>query len=238
MVVCRQAIELRRPRRVQDRVRTCPQGNRRRAAPRALENACPYPVNMRAAVVKGTLTALVGVPLALAVVVMGSRVGDDARFVTWPVVAFTAVAAVVALVGVWAGPKRTAPFAAGVLAAVVVSYFLLAAPVAAVALVVVASGAAAALRGGMASGFAAGLGALVVLSVVLQGPAVECGTNSVSANSGPWWIKEPRVSSASGTAVADAGTSSGTTEVGGRRYEYVCADGRLNAFQEAALAEP
>lgn len=39
------------------------------------------------------IEVVLGLPLLTAVVVMAERVGDTARFVTWPVVAFTVLAA-------------------------------------------------------------------------------------------------------------------------------------------------
>lgn len=179
------------------------------------------------------LVLLIGLPLLLAVVVMGVRVGDQARFVTWPVVAFTALGAMVAVLGAWVGTRQPSLLAAGFLPAMVVSYFLPAAPFALIALVLVGAGAVAVVAGGVASGMAAGTGTLMVLFVVLQGPAVECGDSSVSANSGPWWIDEPREAVAYGTGMADGSTSSGTIQVGQRHYGYVCERGRLRSFERA-----
>ena len=179
------------------------------------------------------LTGLIGLAALLAVAVMAARLGDEARFVTWPVVVFTALAAVVALVGMWTGSRRPALLAVGVLPAMVISYFLPAFPFPLVAVVLVGMALAAIAAAGVASGIAAGTGLLMIVFVVLQGPAVECGVTSVSSNSGPWWIDEPSQSTSSGTATAeaDASSSRGTTQVGGRRYSYECRDGRLASFE-------
>jgi hypothetical protein len=181
------------------------------------------------------LAAVAGIPLALGVVLMASRVGDEARFVTWPVVAFTVLAAAVAVVGTWTGSLRPSLLAAGVLPAVLVSYFLPAAPFPFVALVLVAVGAWAIAAGGMASGVAAGVGILMVVFVVLQGPAVECGVSSVSASSGPWWIEEPSSSSVSGASigVAPSGSATGTVQVGDHLYRYRCEGDRLTRFERS-----
>ncbi len=171
-----------------------------------------------------------GLPLLAAVVLMAARVGDTARFVTWPVVAFTVVAAAVAMVGVWVGSDRPWLFAAGVLPALLLSYVLPAAPFAVVAAVVVCLGALAVGVGGVAAGTATTVGAVMVLLVVLQGPAVECGKSSVSSGSGPWWI--PSVSQSSGSSSSTPGDgASGTTQVGGHHYAYTCAGGRLIQFE-------
>jgi hypothetical protein len=177
------------------------------------------------------LAAVVAIPLALGVVLMASRVGDQARFVTWPVVAFTALAAVVAVVGTWTGSLRPALLAAGVLPAMVVSYVLPAAPFPVVAPVLVAVGAWAVAAGGIASGLAAGTGLLMVLFVVLQGPAVECGVSSVSTSSGPWWMEEP--SSSSGSGSMTAGGADGTVQVGDHHYVYRCDGDRLTRFERS-----
>lgn len=179
------------------------------------------------------LAGLIGLPLLLAVVVMGVRVGDQATFVTWPVVAFTALGATVAALGAGVGTRQPALLAAGFVPAIVVSYFLPAAPFPVVALVLVGAGALALIAGGIAAGMAAWTGTLMVLFVVLQGPAVECGASSVSSNSGPWWIDEPNASASSATATADGRTSRGTIQVADRHYSYVCEDGRLRSFERA-----
>ena len=181
------------------------------------------------------LVGVVGIPLALGVVLVASRVGDQARFVTWPVVAFTVLAAAVAVVGMWTGSLRPSLLAAGVLPATVVSYFLPAAPFPFVAVALVAVGAWAVASGGMASGVAAGTGVLMVVFVVLQGPAVECGVSSVSASSGPWWIQEPSTSSGSGASIsmAPSGSATGTVQVGDHRYRYRCEGDRLTRFERS-----
>ena len=181
------------------------------------------------------LVGVVGIPLALGVVLVASRVGDQARFVTWPVVAFTVLAAAVAVVGMWTGSLRPSLLAAGVLPAMVVSYFLPAAPFPFVAVALVAVGAWAVASGGMASGVAAGTGVLMVVFVVLQGPAVECGVSSVSASSGPWWIQEPSTSSGSGASIsmAPSGSAIGTVQVGDHPYRYRCEGDRLTRFERS-----
>lgn len=175
---------------------------------------------------------LLGLPLLGAVVVMVGRVGATARFVTWPIVLFTVLAAVVALVGVWTGLERPALLAAGLLPGLVVAYVLPAAPVLVVAGVLVALAALAVAVGGIMAGMATTVGATMVLAVVMQGPAVECGASSVSSSSGPWWVRAPASSSVSGTGGAEGGFS-GTTQVGRHRYAYACADGRLSRFERA-----
>jgi hypothetical protein len=85
---------------------------------------------------------------------------------------------------------------------------------------------------GIAAGTAMTVGSLMVLSVVIQAPAVECRESSVSSNSGPWWVPSPSTSSRAGTSTAD-GRFSGTTQVGNHHYTYACADGRLIRFQGA-----
>jgi hypothetical protein len=164
---------------------------------------------------------------------MTARVGDPARFVTWSVVAFTAVAAGVSVLGLWTGRKRPGWCAAGVLPALVVSYLLPAAPFVVVFVVLVGFAVAAVRVGGVASGMAAVVGALMVVAVVLQGPAVECGQSSVSSGSGPWWIAQASNSSSSGSMSA-AGDATGTTQVGHDRYSYRCQGGRLVDFTRVA----
>lgn len=185
--------------------------------------------------VRSIVAAVLGVALAAAVVVMATRVGEPARFVSWPVVAFTATAGAVAVVGLWVGLRRPALLLAGVLPALVVSYFLPALPFAVVAVVVVVLGVLAMKIGAPVSGLAAGVGVLMTLLVVLQGPAVECGRTSVSSGDGPWWIRAPSTSSGSGSSTPD-GRVLGTTQVGEHRYAYICVDGRLAHFGRADVA--
>ena len=175
---------------------------------------------------------LLGLPLLAAVVVMAGRVGGTARFVTWPIVSFTVLAATVALVGVWVGLDRPGLLAAGVLPGLVVSYVLPAAPVMVVAAVLVGLAALAVGVRGIAAGMAMTIGATMVLAVVMQGPAVECRESSVSSSSGPWWVRSPSSSSGSGTSVAGGGFS-GTAQIGDHHYAYACADGRLMRFERA-----
>ena len=175
---------------------------------------------------------MLGLPLLAAVVVMAGRVGGTARFVTWPIVSFTVLAATVALVGVWVGLDRPGLLAAGVLPGLVVSNLLPAAPVMVVAIVLVGLAALAVGVRGIAAGMAMTIGATMVVAVVMQGPAVECRESSVSSSSGPWWVSSPSSSSGSGTSVAGGGFS-GTTQVGDHRYTYACADGQLMRFERA-----
>lgn len=177
------------------------------------------------------LAALLGLALLPAVILMASRVGDQARFVTWSVVAFTALAVVVALLGLWVGSDEPSTLAVGLLPAMFISYFLPAAPFPFIAVVLVAIAALSVTARGVTSGIAAGTGILMIVFVVLQGPAVECGDSSVSGNSGPWWIDEPNQSSVSGTAAADGVRARGTVQVGQRHYSYACADGLLTGFE-------
>jgi hypothetical protein len=176
---------------------------------------------------------LLALPLVAAVVVVAGRVGATARFVTWPIMVFTVLAATVALVGVWIGLDRPGLLAAGVLPGLMVAYVLPAAPVTVVTGVLVGLAALAVGVRGMAAGTAMTVGATMVLAVVVQGPAVECGKSSVSSNGGPWWVPSPSSSSGSGTG-GPGGGFSGTTQVGGHHYTYVCADGRLMRFQRAS----
>lgn len=173
---------------------------------------------------------VVGGVLSAAVIVMAARVGDAARFVSWPVVGFTALASAVALVGLWVGLARPWQLAAGLLPAMVLSYVLPAFPFAVVALVVVGWGGAALLVRGVVAGIAAGIGLLMVVFVVIQGPAASCGESSVSSSSGPWWIRSPSSASGSGSMSPD-GTASGTTQVGQHHYAFRCVDGRLASFE-------
>jgi hypothetical protein len=175
---------------------------------------------------------LLGLPLLAAVVVVVGRVGATARFVTWPIVVLTLLAAAVALVGVWVGLDRPGLLAAGVLPGLMVSYVLPAAPVTVVAGVLVGLAALAVRVRGIAGGTAMTVGATMVLAVVMQGPAVKCRESSVSSSSGPWWVHSPSSSSGSGTGVAGGGFS-GTTQVGDHAYAYACADGRLMRFERA-----
>jgi hypothetical protein len=175
---------------------------------------------------------VLGLPLLAAVLLMPGRVGATARFVTWPIVAFTVLAATVALVGLWVGLHRPWLLAAGVLPGLMVSYVLPAAPVLVVAGVLVGLAALAVSARGIAAGTAMTVGATMVLAVVMQGPAVKCGESSVSSGSGPWWVRSPSSSSGSGTGVAGGGFS-GTTQVGDHHYAYICADGRLTRFERA-----
>ena len=175
---------------------------------------------------------LLGLPMLAAVVVVAGRVGGTARFVTWPIVAFTVLAATVSVIGVWVGLDRPGLLVAGVVPGLVVAYVLPAAPVAWVAGVLVGLAALAVGARGVAAGTAMTVGAMMVLAVVVQGPAVECGTSSVSSSSGPWWVPSPSSSSGSGAGSAD-GRFSGTTQVGDHHYTYACADGRLMSFERA-----
>jgi len=175
---------------------------------------------------------LLGLPLLAAVVVMAGRVGGTARFVTWPIVSFTVLAAMVALVGLWVGLDGPGLLAAGVVPGLMVSYVLPAAPVAVVAGVLVGLAALAVRVRGIAAGMAMTIGATMVLAVVMQGPAVECRESSVSSSSGPWWVPSPSSSSGSGTGRA-GGQFSGTTQVGDHQYTYACDDGRLMRFERA-----
>ena len=175
---------------------------------------------------------VVGLPLLAAVVLMAGRVGGTARFVTWPIVAFTVLAAAVAMVGVWIGLDRPWLLAGGVLPALVLSYVLPAAPPAVVAIVLVVLGVLAVGARGIAAGMAMTVGGLMVLFVAIQGPAVECSQTSVSSSSGPWWVDSPSSSSGSGTGHPD-GRFSGTTQVGEHQYVYVCAHARLTRFERA-----
>ena len=175
--------------------------------------------------------------LLCAVVLMASRVGDPARFVSWPVVAFTALASAVALVGLWAGLPRPSRLAAGVLPALVLSYVLPAAPLLLVTAVLIVLGCAAVAVRGVVAGVAATTAVLITALVVLQGPAVSCGTTSVSSNTGPWWIASADSSSASGSSAGN-GRAQGTTQVGSRHYAYRCADGRLVSFDRVVSRSP
>jgi hypothetical protein len=175
---------------------------------------------------------LLGLPLLAAVVVVAGRVGGRARFVTWPIVMFTVLAATVALAGLWIGLDRPGMLAAGVLPGLAVAYLLPAAPVMVVAGVLVGLAALAIGARGLAAGMAMTVGAKMVLAVVVQGPAVECRRSSVSSSSGPWWVPSPSTSSGSGTGLA-GGRFSGTTQVGDHHYTYVCADGQLRRFERA-----
>ena len=175
---------------------------------------------------------LIGLPLTAGVALMVTRVGDTARFVTWTVVAFTFLAAAAALVGLWTGLERPWLLVAGILPALVLSYVLPAAPLAVVAGVLVCLAALALGKGGIAAGMSMTAGAVMVLAVVIQGPAVECGESSVSSNSGPWWIPSP--SSSSGASSGGlTGVFSGTTQVGDHHYAYTCAGGDLARFGRA-----
>lgn len=183
------------------------------------------------------LAVVVGFPLLLAVVLMASRVGDRARFVTWTVVAFTGLAAVVAMLGLWTGFHQPLLLAFGVLPAMFISYFLPAFPFLFVAVALVAAAVLALTVRGMACGIAAATGTLMVVFVVLQVPAVECGEFSVSANSGPWWIAGANASTASGFGTADGDSAGGTAQVGAHRYRYACDSGRLITFERLTRSE-
>ncbi|HEV2811166.1 MAG TPA: hypothetical protein VGV93_12320 [Acidimicrobiales bacterium] len=178
--------------------------------------------------VAGLVVAVVALPLLAGVVAMVNRASDPARLVTWPVIALTAVAAVVAILGVWAGLARPALLATGLLPAFVLSYILPAAPLPFITVVLVCLGGLAATARGVACGLAAGTGSLMVLFVVLQGPAVECGEASVTSGT-PWWIESPKSSSGSRSMTAD-GVARGTILVGDRRYAYACKADRLSSF--------
>jgi hypothetical protein len=175
---------------------------------------------------------VLGLPLVAAVVLMAGRVGGTARFVTWPIVAFTVLAAAVAMVGAWIGLDRPGLLASGVVPALMLSYVLPAAPVTAVAVVLVGLAVLAVRFRGIAAGLAMTVGAVMVLFVVIQGPAVECGESSVSSSSGPWWVPSPSSSSGASTGTPGGGFS-GTTQVGDHHYAYTCADASLTRFDRA-----
>jgi hypothetical protein len=181
--------------------------------------------------VRALLAVVTALPLLAGVALMATRVDDVARFVTWAVVGFTVLATIVASTGVWVGSREPRLFVAGILPAIVVSYFLPAAPFALLAVVLVGIGALAVRAGGVASGVAAGTGSLMVLFVVLQDPAVECGRTSVSSSSGPWWTDEPSSSTSSGSGNAAEGRISGSVQVGRGRYLYLCEKGELTVFE-------
>jgi hypothetical protein len=180
--------------------------------------------------VKVVCELVAGVPLLAAVLVTASRVGATARFVTWSVLAFTALAAAVALIGLWFGLDRPGLLAAGVVPALIVSYFLPATPLVAVTVVLVLLAVAAARVRRVVAGMAMTIGAVMVLFVVIQGPAVECGASGVSSNSGPWWIPSAS-SSSSGSSGGLNGEFSGTTQVGEHHYAFTCAGARLTHFE-------
>ncbi|HUR77247.1 MAG TPA: hypothetical protein VMZ22_04805 [Acidimicrobiales bacterium] len=173
---------------------------------------------------------LFGLPLLAVVVVMAGRVGATARFVTWPIVVFTAVAAVVAVVGVWFGVDKPVLLAAGVLPGSLLAYLLPVFPVIVLGIVLLGLGALAVAVRGIAAGIAMTVGAAMVLATVAQGPVVECADASVSTSSGPWWVQSPTASSGSGAGAA-TGQFAGITQVGDRRYSYACAGGRLTHFE-------
>ncbi len=175
---------------------------------------------------------MLGLPLLAATVLVAGRVGDTARFVTWPVLAFTVLAAAVAMVGLWVGLDRPGWMALGVLPALIVAYVLPAAPFPVVSGVVFSLGGLAVGARGVAAGAAMTVGAVMVLFVVIQGPVVECGESSVSSSSGPWWMRVPTQSSGSGTS-PPGGVSFGTTQVGNHHYAYTCAGARLTHFERA-----
>lgn len=194
------------------------------------ERAHPVHANTPRRATKLAIGLVVALPLLAAVAMTAARVGETARLVTWPILAFTGLAAAVALVGLWVGLDRPWLLAAGVLPALVLSYVLPAAPVAIVAVVLVALAVLAVGARGVAAGTAMAVGALMVLSVVLQGPAVECGESSVASNSGPWWIASPTSSSGASTGAPD-GVFSGTTQVGDHHYAYTCGRAGLTTFE-------
>lgn len=183
--------------------------------------------------IKVSVGVVLGLPLLGAVILTAGRVGETARFVTWPIVAFTVLAAAVALVGLWIGVDRPSLLAAGVLPALVLSYVLPAAPVQAVAAVLGGLAVLAVGARGVAAGTAMTVGVVMVLFVVIQGPAVECGESSVSSSSGPWWMAAPSHSSGSSTGIPYGGFS-GTTQVGEHQYAYACTDARLTKFERVA----
>lgn len=174
---------------------------------------------------------VLAVPLGAAVVTMAGRVSGTARFVTWPIVAFTVLAAGVSLVGLWAGLDRPLLLAAGVVPSFVFAYFLPAAPVVAIVVVLIVIGALAVRVDGIASGLAMTVGALMVVFVVLQGPAVECHDAGVSSGSGPWWVPSASSSSGSGSSSTRSGEFHGTTQVGKHHYAFTCRGGRLEEFE-------
>lgn len=183
--------------------------------------------------VKTAVVPVVGVLLLGVVVLMAARVGDTARFVTWPVVGFTGLAGAVALVGMWVGLDKPWRLAVGVVPALAVVYVLPAAPLAFVAGVVAALAIAAVGFRGVAAGVAMTVGLAMVLLVALQGPVVECGRSGVSSNSGPWWVGS-QSSYSSSSSLSPDGRASGTVQVGDRHYAYACDAGRLTRFERTA----
>ena len=178
------------------------------------------------------VTTALSIPLVAACAVMSARVGNDARFVTWPVVAFTVLAGAVALVGVLAGLAHPVDLAVGIVPAVALSYFLPAAPLVIVAIVLMALGAGAVVARGVTSGVAASTGALMVLVVVSQGAAVECHDDGVSSNSGPWWVDDASSASGSGSGsgMADEHRFAGIVQVGEHHYRYACERSHLEQW--------
>lgn len=175
--------------------------------------------------------AAVAVAVIAGVAVMAGRVNATARFVTWPVVGFTALAASTAIVGAWFARSRPGLLALGVLVSLPVSYVLPVAPMTVIAVVLVCLIGLSVRTGAGAAGVATGVGTLMVLLVVLQGPAVECGHASISSNSGPWWVGSSGSSSSGSGWASPDGAARGTTQVGDRTYEYTCDGDRLTSFQ-------
>ena len=181
-------------------------------------------------VVRIGIATACGLPLLTAIVLLAGRVGATARFVTWPVVAFTALASAVALVGLWFGLDRPWLLAGGIPPALFIAYVLPAAPFVVIAAVLVGLGVLAVWVRGVAAGVAMTIGALMTLFVVIQGPAVECHRSGASSGSGPWWLDDPSTSAGSGMSTA-GGEVSGTTQIGAHRYSFACAGTRLIRFE-------
>ena len=176
------------------------------------------------------MVVLVGLPFAAVAGMMAARVGDTARFVTWPIVAFVVVAGAAAMVATWVGMARPALLLLGLIPAAVISYVMPALPLPVIAIALVVLGGISVVLGPPVSGVALGTSALMALFVFIQGPVVQCGESSVSTNSGPFWIPAPSTSSGSSSLSLD-GDSRGTTQVGDDRYNFRCVRGELVEFE-------
>ena len=199
----------------------------------AFGDSCTAPPYRRGMARRGVVlvAALLVVSVGLVVLVMVSRVDEPGRFVTWPVVGLTTLAAVVAALGVLRGQRRPLFFAVSFLPAFVFSYFLAGSPVLVVTVVLVGLGAVATRADVRAGGFVAWTGLFVVTLTLMQEPVVQCRANGVATSSGPWWVHSSH-SSGSGSSGPGA-NSRGTLSVGGRDYEYQCVDGHLAHFHRA-----
>jgi hypothetical protein len=180
------------------------------------------------------MSVAVGAPLSVALFVIASRLSRPETFVTLPVVAFVLLAIAVAVRSAWVGASTPLLFATGILPAAFISYLLPVLPMPVVGAILLAGGWAALRLRGYVAGIACAVAVFMVLLVLIQDPAVSCGSTSTSTSSGPWWTPDSNSGQSSSASGGPGGEVRGTTTVGGVEYSYRCSDGELTRFEKTS----